>query len=280
LLPRLRGPRDRASASPRQRVISQIVSSVSRVQVDSEHNFLDVIDEVDTITLDVVDPTHNFALSQVYEGLLLKMGEKNNDGGQFFTPREIVRAMAQAVSPKIGETIYDPCCGTGGFLAQAYEYLTDGQVAQSTAAGWDILKHRTFYGREKDDAVYPIALANLVLHGIDEPHIWHGNTLTGQTAYDGLFEDAPPRFDVILTNPPFGGREGAAAQTLFAFKTGATQVLFLQHVIDSLADGGRCGIVLDEVRPLGRGESSRRCLHRSRRRRQDEPPLLHQRPPH
>ena len=110
----------------------------------------------------------------------------------------------------------------------------------------ETLKHRTFYGREKDNIIYPIALANLVLHHIDEPHIWHGNTLTGQETYGGLFQEAPPLYDVILMNPPFGGKEGKEAQTRFAYKTGATQVLFLQHVIDSLKPGGRCGIVLDE----------------------------------
>ena len=105
---------------------------------------------------------------------------------------------------------------------------------------------RAFWGREKENLIYPIALANLVLHGIDKPNLWHGNTLTGMEIYGGLFEDAPPVFDVILTNPPFGGKEGKEAQTSFDYKTGATQVLFLQHVIRSLRDGGRCGIVLDE----------------------------------
>src|SRR5439155_6815800 len=97
-----------------------------------------------------------------------------------------------------------------------------------------------------DNAVYPISLANLVLHGIDEPHIWHGNTLTGAETYGGLFAGAPALYDVVLMNPPFGGKEGKEAQTRFAYKTGATQVLFLQHVIDSLKAGGRCGMVIDE----------------------------------
>ncbi len=108
------------------------------------------------------------------------------------------------------------------------------------------IKRQTFYGREKDNAIYPIALANLVLHNIDEPHIWHGNTLTGAETYGGLFQDAPQLYDVVLMNPPFGGKEGKDAQTRFPYKTGATQVLFLQHVIDSLKPSGRCGIVLDE----------------------------------
>ncbi len=116
----------------------------------------------------------------------------------------------------------------------------------ATASQLTTLRQRTFYGREKENLIYPIALANLVLHGIDEPHIWHGNTLTGGEAYGGLFQGAPELFDVILTNPPFGGKEGADAQTRFAYRTSATQVLFLQHVIDKLRPGGRCGIVLDE----------------------------------
>lgn len=171
------------------------------------------------------------------------MGEKNNDGGQFFTPREVIRVMVRVIDPKIGETVYDPCCGTGGFLAQAYQYMKD---KADTATAREILKTRTFYGREKEDLVYPIALANLVLQGIDEPHIWHGNTLTGLETYGGLFAGAPSAYDVVLTNPPFGGKESKDAQTHFAYKTSATQVLFLQHVMDSLKKGGRCGIVMDE----------------------------------
>ena len=93
---------------------------------------------------------------------------------------------------------------------------------------------------------HPIALANLMLHGIDEPHLWHGNTLSRQTVYGGLYEGAPERFHVVLTNPPFGGKEGKEAQSLFPFKTRATQVLFVQYLMQILEPGGRCGVVLDE----------------------------------
>jgi type I restriction enzyme M protein len=243
LLPYLRGLRDQANAMPRQRVISQLMSAVERVRIDTERNFLDVLDKLNDIREASIDAQHLFPLSQAYEGLLLRMGENNNDGGQFFTPREVIRAMVQVIDPHIGETIYDPACGTGGFLAQSYEYLWRATLKPSEI---ETLKQRTFYGREKAELVYPIALANLVLHGIDEPHIWHGNTLTEQVVYGGLFQGAPEQFDIILTNPPFGGKEGPEAQTRFAYQTSATQVLFLQHVIDSLKPAGRCAIVLDE----------------------------------
>lgn len=115
-----------------------------------------------------------------------------------------------------------------------------------TDSDLETLKTKTFYGREKENLVYPITLANLVLQEIDEPHIWHGNTLTGLEVYGGLFSNAPALFDVVLTNPPFGRKEGKDAQTQFAYKTSSTQVLFLQHVIDSLKPGGRYGIVMNE----------------------------------
>lgn len=245
LIPYLKALKYHPQATPRQQVISEIMSSVERVRIDTENNLLEVLDKVHEIGTENVDPTHIFPLSQVYEGLLLKMGEKSNDGGQFFTPREIIRAMVRVIAPQVGETVYDPCCGTGGFLAQAYEFMRESVGDLSTEQIETVWRH-TFYGREKENLIYPIALANLMLHGINEPHLWYGNTLTGQIVYDGLFKNSPERFDVILTNPPFGGKEGQEVQSSFAFKTSSTQVLFLQHIINSLKPGGRCGIVLDE----------------------------------
>jgi type I restriction enzyme M protein len=246
LLPQLKALKNKPDASACQKVISEIMTGVERVRIDTERNFLDVLDKVHQLTVETVDPTHVFTLSQVYEGLLLKMGEKGNDGGQFFTPRQVIKAMVQVIAPRVGETVYDPGCGTGGFLAQSFEHMAGTLGGDATADQLEALKQRTFWGREKENLIYPIALANMVLHGIDKPNLWHGNTLTGMEIYGGLFENAPQAFDVILTNPPFGGKEGKEAQTNFDYKTGATQVLFLQHVIRSLREGGRCGIVLDE----------------------------------
>lgn len=246
LIPYLKGLREKQNASARQRVIAEIMSSVEKVKMDTEKNLLDVLDKVHEITNEGIDPTHVFTLSQVYEGLLLKMGEKGSDAGQFFTPREVIRAMVRVLDPKIGETVYDPCCGTGGFLAQACEHMKPKAGQKVSADAVRTLKHDTFYGREKENLIYPIGLANLILHGIDRPNIWHGNTLTGDEVYGGLYAGAPSQFDVILTNPPFGGKESVTAQTNFDYRTSATQVLFLQHFIRSLKHGGRCAVVLDE----------------------------------
>lgn len=243
LIPYLRNLKNKTGVTSRQKIISEVFSAFEKTGIDTERNLLDILDKIHELSLDQVDETHMFPISQVYEGLLQKMGEKNNDGGQFFTPREVIRVMVRVINPGVGETVYDPCCGTGGFLAQAYHHM---KGKAKSGADIEILKTRTFYGREKENLVYPIALANLVLQEIDEPHIWHGNTLTGLEIYGGLFQGAPGLFDVILTNPPFGGKEGKDAQTRFAYKTSSTQVLFLQHVIDSLERGGRCGIVMDE----------------------------------
>jgi type I restriction enzyme M protein len=234
------------AASPKQRIIGRIMTAVERVRVDDEANLRDILDRVHEISIDHIDDTHFFTLSQVYEDLLLKMGEKNSDGGQFFTPREVIRAMVHTVDPGLGQTVYDPCCGTGGFLAVAYEHMSRKLGAAPASTDIEKLKHDTFFGREKENLVFPIALANLVLHGIDQPNLWHGNSLTRRATYAELFRHAPAQFDVILTNPPFGGKEGKDAQRNFSFATSSTQVLFVQDILSELAPGGTCAIVLDE----------------------------------
>jgi len=234
------------NATRKQRIIGRIMTAVEKVRVDSETNLRDILDKVHQLHTDHVDDTHFFTLSQVYEDLLLKMGEKNSDGGQFFTPREVIRAMVLTMKPDAGKTIFDPCCGTGGFLAVVYEYLNQKLGTGISSTDIDVLKHNTFFGKEKENLVFPIALANLVLHGVDQPNLWHGNTLTNRTTYGALFDGAPSTFDYIFTNPPFGGKEGLDAQKRYPFETSSTQVLFMQDIIAQLSAGGSCAIVLDE----------------------------------
>ena len=248
LIPHLKSFEKNKNATIKQKIISQIFRKMEKTQLVSERNLLDALDKVDHLTSENIDSTHQFPLSQIYEGLLLKLGEKKNDGGQFFTPREVIRAMVRAISPKIkvhgrDATFYDPCCGTGGFLAETFVYLMN---QEPTATEIDYLKHNALWGLDDSDDAFPIALANLALHGIDFPHIGIKNTLSGRPTYVELFQGAPSQFDYILTNPPFGGSEGEDAKTNFAYKTGSTQVLFLQHIIDKLKDGGTCAMVIDE----------------------------------
>jgi type I restriction enzyme M protein len=180
LLPHLRQLKDNPNASARQKVMSQIMSGVERVRIDTERDFQDVLDKVHDLSGDAFDLDHIFALSQVYEGLLLRTGEKGNDGGQFFTPRQVIKAMVKVIDPQPGETVYDPGCGTGGSLAESYKHVMEKLGENPPAEQITSLKEKTFWGREKENQVYPIALANLILHGIDRPNIWHGNTGAGK----------------------------------------------------------------------------------------------------
>jgi len=250
LIPHLKSFQNNYSATVKQKIISQIFRRLEKTQIASERNLLDVLDKVHHLTSENIDETHQFPLSQIYEGLLQKMGEKNNDGGQFFTPREIIRAMIRAAKPTITKngkltTFYDPCCGTGGFLAETYTYLT-GPNQNPTATEIDYMKHEAFWGADDSDDAFAICLSNLFLHDIDFPRIGLKNTLSGRPTYLELFTDAPAQFNYIFTNPPFGGKEGEDAKANFIYKTGNTQILFMQHIIDHLKDGGTCAMVIDE----------------------------------
>lgn len=143
------------------------------------------------------------------------MGEKNSDGGQFFTPREkwCGRWCARSIPSWVKR--FTTLAALSGF----WPNLTISRAEWcGTASATDLarLKHDTFFGREKENLVFPIALANLVLHGTDQPNLWHGNTLSGAPTTDALFEHAPATFDVILTNP-FWWQEGADAQKNYSF---------------------------------------------------------------
>ncbi len=243
LFPFMMKLRDSTSSTHKQKIISEIFIAKHNTILNSENNLLDALDKINDISESVVDTTHMFPVSQAFEGLLPSLGEKKNDGGQFFTPREVIRAIVEIVKPKIGMSIYDPCCGTGGFIIEAYKYLLN---QNPTSTQIESTKNDVFWMREDADEVIPILLANLILHDIDFPHVWHGNTLTGKTTYGDLFSNAPTRFDCILTNPPFGSKESKSAQARFPYKSQKAQILFLQHIIDCLNPGGTCGMVIDE----------------------------------
>jgi len=166
------------------------------------------------------------------------MGNAGRNGGEYYTPRPLIRAMVQVVNPKIGERIYDGACGSAGFLCESFDHLT--AKPGLTTKDLKTLQERTFYGKEKKSLAYVIAIMNMILHGIDAPNILHTNTLTENLA-DIQEKD---RFDVVLANPPFGGKERKEVQQNFPIRTGETAFLFLQHFIKMLKAGGRGGVVI------------------------------------
>ena len=199
--------RRKPDATPRQKVIPEILSGIERVRIDTETNLLDVLDKVHEISEKDIDPTHVFALSQVYEGLLLKMGKKaprravlppRNKWARwsaFLPPGSASVSMTPAAAPAALRQV-------AGYMVRKVDAVESSPRASAHPAAREIIKHQTFYGREKENLIYPIGLANLILHGMDDTHIWHGNTLTGNEVYGGLFQVAPALYKVILTNPP------------------------------------------------------------------------------
>ena len=168
------------------------------------------------------------------------MGNAGRNGGEYYTPRPLIRTMVKCLNPKIGETVYDGACGSAGFLCEAYEYLRQGDLS---TAQFDQLQHETFYGREKKSLAYVIAIMNLILHGIETPNIIHANTLADHD-HDVQEKD---RYDVILANPPFGGKERKEVQQNFPIKTSETAYLFMQHFTRLLRAGGRAAVVIKDT---------------------------------
>jgi type I restriction enzyme M protein len=166
------------------------------------------------------------------------MGNAGRNGGEYYTPRPLIRAIIQLVKPKIGEKVYDGACGSAGFLCEAFVYMN--AKGNLTTKDHETLQTRTFYGKEKKSLAYVIAIMNMILHGIDAPNIIHTNTLSENLA-DIQEKD---RYDIVLANPPFGGQERKEVQQNFPIRTGETAFLFLQHFIKSLKAGGRGGVVI------------------------------------
>lgn len=182
--------------------------------------------------------TDKHELSHLYETKIKNMGNAGRNGGQYYTPRPLIRAMIQVIDPQIGERLYDGAAGSCGFLCEAYEYMYERM--DKTTGNLQILQEDTFYGKEKKNLAYVIGIMNMILHGIEAPNIIHTNTL-GENIRDIQEKN---RYNVILANPPFGGKERKEVQQNFDIKTGETAFLFLQHFLKSLKTGGRAAIVI------------------------------------
>ena len=236
LFPYLHGFRQRATGpNTIEYKIGEIFGEIKN-KIRSGYTLRDIIDHVDELSFRSQREKHE--LSALYEEKIKRMGKAGRNGGEYYTPRPLIRAMIQVTRPQIGERIYDGACGSAGFLCEAYDYLS----AQPNLGTADLktLQERTFYGKEKKSLAYVIAIMNLILHGVEAPNIVHTNTLAESLA-DIQQKD---RVDVILANPPFGGKERAEVQQNFPIRTGETAFLFLQHFIKMLKAGGRAAIVI------------------------------------
>ena len=186
--------------------------------------------------------TDVIVLSEIYEGLLKDVAaDSAGYAGEFYTQRHIIRVMVEVVRPKIGERLYDPCFGTAGFLAESAEYIRN---AAGTLSGRDLerLQRKTFYGIENKALTYLLGTMNMLLHRIEGATLELGNTLELHSTNVSESD----RYDVILSNPPYGGKMARELQSNFTIRSGSTEILFLQHIMANLAKGGRAGVIIPE----------------------------------
>jgi type I restriction enzyme M protein len=226
---------DAESADSIEYKIGEIFSELKN-RIQSGYNLREVINRIDELRFRTHAEKHE--MSHLYEDKIKNMGNAGRNGGEYYTPRPLIRTIIKVVNPKIGETIYDAASGSAGFLCEAFDYLMNSK--KLTTSDVTTLQKRTFYGKEKKSLAYIIGTMNMILHGIEAPNIIHTNTLA-ENLSDIQEKD---RYDVILANPPFGGKERAEVQQNFPIKTGETASLFMQHFIKILRAGGKAGVVI------------------------------------
>ncbi len=223
------------SANTIEYKIGEIFSELKN-KIQSGYNLREILEYADELPFRASTDKHE--LSHLYESKIKNMGNAGRNGGQYYTPRPLIRAMINVIDPQIGEKIYDGAAGSCGFLCEAYEYMYERM--EKTTDNLKTLQENTLYGKEKKNLAYVIGIMNMILHGIEAPNIIHTNTL-GENIRDIQEKN---RYHVILANPPFGGKERPEVQQNFDIKTGETAFLFMQHFIKSLKTGGRAAIVI------------------------------------
>ena len=222
--------------------IGEIFSELKN-KVQSGYNLREVINLIDQLRFRTHAEKHE--MSHLYEAKIQNMGNAGRNGGEYYSPRPLIRTIIKVVKPTLGETIYDGAVGSAGFLCEAFDYLrhpepVEGKQRTLSTKETERLQKKTFYGKEKKSLAYIIGIMNMILHGVEAPNIIHTNTLAENLA-DIQEKD---RYDVVLANPPFGGKERAEVQQNFPIKTGETASLFLQHFIKILKAGGKAGVVI------------------------------------
>ncbi|MEO6667202.1 MAG: class I SAM-dependent DNA methyltransferase, partial [Nitrospiria bacterium] len=213
----------------------------------------DVINKIDRIHFTSSDEIHT--LGHLYESLLKEMRDAAGDSGEFYTPRAVVRFMVEVTDPRLGETVLDPACGTGGFLVEAYRHL---EKQCKTVQDRKLLQTQSIVGGEAKSLPYLLAQMNLLLHGLESPQIDPGNSLRVPLKEIGDRD----RVDVILTNPPFGGEEERGIRSNFPEdkQTSETALLFLQLIMRKLRrqpKPGRACVVVPNGTLFGDGVCAR-----------------------
>jgi type I restriction enzyme M protein len=226
---------DAESADTIEYKVGEIFSELKN-RVQSGYNLREVINLIDLLRFRT--KAEKYEMSHLYEAKIKNMGNAGRNGGEYYTPRPLIKTIVKVLQPKIGDKIYDGAVGSAGFLVESFEYLKTSK--ELTTSDAETLQRRTFYGKEKKSLAYIIGIMNMILHGIEAPNIVHTNTLA-ENISDIQERD---RFDVVLANPPFGGKERGEVQQNFPIKTGETAFLFLQHFIKILKAGGKGGIVI------------------------------------
>ena len=211
-------------------IYSNIVNKMS-----SGYNLRDVIERVDELQFQTSENRHE--MTQIYEDRLRQMGNAGRNGGEYYTPRPLIRTIVKSVNPQIGETVYDGACGSAGFLCEAYSYM---HANVTNSADEETLQNATYYGKELKGLAYIIAMMNMILHGVQSPNIIRTNTLAENLANITPSEQK----SVVLANPPFGGKEREEVQQNFPIRSSETAYMFLQHFIRMMKAGGRAGIVI------------------------------------
>ena len=201
------------------------------------YNLREIIEIVDQLKFRSLDEQHE--MSELYEGHIQQMGNAGRNGGEYYTPRSLIRAMIAVLDPKIGETIYDPACGSGGFLVESYKYLLEKSDNLSTN-DMEFLQTKALLGKEKKGLPFIIANMHLIFNGIKSPNIVRANTLSKNV----MEIQEKDRVDIILANPPFGGKENESVQMNFPIKTSASENMFMQYFIKNLKQGGRAAIII------------------------------------
>jgi type I restriction enzyme M protein len=235
LFPYLRKFKERADSADTVEYKIGAIFSEMRNKVNNGFTLRDILTIIDGLEFGSRDDKHE--LSALYEEKIRNMGNAGRNGGEYYTPRPLIRAMIKVIDPQVGEKVYDGAVGSAGFLCESYDYMSKANLTTSQKK---TLSERTFFGKEKKPLAYVIAIMNLMLHGVKAPNIINTNTLA-ENINDIQEKD---RYEVVLANPPFGGKEREEVQENFPIKTSETASLFLQHFIKILKVGGRGGIVI------------------------------------